>query len=159
MRIIYAQQPFPSFQDEELIFLVGPTPRSPDVPSWRPNALGIIEQHDFDGLVFAPEPKDGKWKGNYLKQIAWEREALDACSEFGSIAAWVPRDLETMPAFTTNVEFGFYVGSERLWYGRPPAAPNTRYLDQMYRDVTKREPCNTLEELIILAIKNVKIEF
>jgi hypothetical protein len=150
MRIIYAKQSFSAFRDEPSIFLVGPTPRSPDVASWRPKALRLLKE--FDGIVFVPEPPNGNWQGSYLDQITWEWKALDICAVSGVIAAWVPRDIETMPAFTTNVEFGRYVGSGHLWYGRPIDAPNNYYLDRLYLNVTKREPCNTLEDLMQCAM-------
>ncbi|MHA1948226.1 MAG: nucleoside 2-deoxyribosyltransferase domain-containing protein [Candidatus Thorarchaeota archaeon] len=159
MKIIYAQQPIPKKLSslEKEIFLVGPTPRHPDVPSWRPDALKIIEELEYDGIVFVPEPEDGKWLGNYNAQIDWEWEALERSRV---IAAWVPRDLETMPAFTTNIEFGYYAAkydpyNKALLYGRPDDAPKTRYLDRLYHKVTRgtQEPCNTLEDLMKLAVR------
>ena len=42
---------------------------------------------------------------------------------------WVPRELRTMPAFTTNVEFGIWADSGKAVLGYPPKAPKCRYLD------------------------------
>jgi hypothetical protein len=122
------------------IFLVGPTPRSKDVPSWRPKMIAVLESHGYDGVVFSPEPRDGVWLTDYLTQVEWEKKHLEMCD---LIIAWVPRDLNTMPAFTTNVEFGKYVGSGKLIYGRPDSSPKNRYLDWMYRDHKLGEPHNT----------------
>lgn len=109
------------------IFLAGPTPRSDDVQSWRPTALRILKDLGHKGHVFVPETSDWGWSGDYLQQVYWEWEALAraACTLF-----WVPRDLETMPAFTTNVEFGMMAMRypHRVVLGCPHDAPKTRYL-------------------------------
>jgi 8-oxo-dGTP pyrophosphatase MutT (NUDIX family) len=85
----------------------------------------------YDGVVFSPEPRDGKWQTTYDAQVGWEKKHLELADV---ILAWVPRHLKDMPAFTTNVEFGKYVGSGKLLYGRPDEAPKNSYLDWMYRD-------------------------
>tara|TARA_Y100000034_G_scaffold117534_1_gene157103 strand:- start:86 stop:562 length:477 start_codon:yes stop_codon:yes gene_type:complete len=149
MNVVYANQRLPSFQDERIIFLVGPTPRQKFVKSWRPDALKTLTEIGFDGLVLVPERNDEERSTTYIDQIEWEQEGLEACSQFGCIAAWVPRELETMPAFTTNVEFGLYVESGHLLYGRPANAPKTRYLDWIYTNRTKRVPHDNLRGLLI----------
>ena len=113
MRVYYAPQPLPSIHSQTPIFLVGPTPREVAVPSWRPEALTVLERLGYDGLVLVPEPKDGIWPKNFVEQVEWERQGLEAASTLGCVAAWVPRELEKMPGFTTNVEFGLYVGCGR----------------------------------------------
>lgn len=127
------------------IFLAGPTPRSAEVTSWRPHALDILKNLGFDGNVWVPERQDWSVKFNYDDQIEWEWDGLDNCRV---IAFWVPRSIPDMPAFTTNVEFGRYVTSGRILYGRPDGAVNTRYLDYMYEKQACLKPINTLEELM-----------
>jgi len=53
-----------------------------------------------------------------------------------------------MPAFTTNVEFGTYVKSGRIVYGRPDDAPNNRYLDWLYKKHNDRPIYNTLKDTL-----------
>jgi hypothetical protein len=60
--------------------------------------------------------------------------------------------LETLPGFTTNVEFGRYVGSGRCVYGRPEGAPHTRYLDWLYTKLTGKRPEKTLRETLRVAV-------
>ena len=72
MKICYAPQPFPSFECETPIFLVGPTPRDAGVRSWRPDALRILKHLGYDGLVLVPEPEDGIWPEHFLDQVEWE---------------------------------------------------------------------------------------
>src|SRR5262249_8309578 len=104
--------------------------------------LDILRQLGFTGTVLVPERRDLSAKVSYLDQVEWEHAGLEACSV---LAFWVPRQLETLPGFTTNVEFGRYVSPGRMVYGRPHGAPKTGYLDWLYRKVTGREPECTLE--------------
>jgi len=57
-----------------------------------------------------------------------------------------------MPAFTTNVEFGRYVGRKDCIYGRPADAPKNRYLDWLYTKMTKKQPATTIEETLKQAL-------
>src|SRR5262245_26798698 len=83
------------------VFLAGPTPRRPEVPSWRPAAIDLLrERWTGDRLVvFSPEPAGGV-AADYHNQIEWEERGLNLAD---CVLFWVPRDLATMPAFTTNV--------------------------------------------------------
>jgi hypothetical protein len=132
------------------IFLAGPTPRRPDVPSWRPPAVDLLRNLGFAGTVLVPERQDWSARFSYLDQVEWEHAALEGCSV---IAFWVPRDLQTLPGFTTNVEFGRYAGSGRCVYGRPPEAPHTRYLDWLFAKLVGGRPEGTLESTLRAAVQ------
>lgn len=125
-----------NYSDQEVIlarksiFLAGPTPRDEAVHSWRPYAIKLLREMGFDGVVYVPEYETGEVLHNYDNQIEWEWKALD---QAGAILFWVPRNLETMPAFTTNVEFGYWVRDDRAFYGRPSSAVLVRYLDSLYK--------------------------
>ena len=147
MKTIYT--PEPVILEGKSIFLAGPTPRSIHVKSWRPNALELLEILDFGGTVLVPERRDWATKFDYLSQVEWEWEGLENCL---AIVFWVPRHLGTMPAFTTNVEFGSYVRSGRAYYGRPDNASKCDYLDWLYEKVTSRKPHNNLYELLMEAV-------
>jgi hypothetical protein len=148
--IIHSDQPLHILPPS--LFLAGPSPRSPEVRSWRPRAVEILHALGFQGTVLVPERKDETARFDYLDQVEWEFAALEACSV---IVFWVPRDLATLPGFTTNVEFGRYVGSGRAVYGRPEAAPQTRYLDWLYRKLTGRPPEATLEGTLRAALASL----
>lgn len=108
------------------IFLAGPTPRSPNVKSWRPEALKILEQTGYDGVVFVPEFRErGNYQEHYDDYINWEHDGLNMAD---CILFWVPRKLKTMPAFTTNVEFGLFCRSGKVVLGAPKNAVKTEYL-------------------------------
>lgn len=123
MNIVYALQPL-----LKSIFLAGPTPRAAATLTWRKEGLEILERIGFDGTVFVPESDDWAAHDNYDAQIRWEWEALDQATV---AVFWVPRDLTTMPAFTTNVEFGLKVASGRCILGHPEDAPKCGYLDAL----------------------------
>lgn len=120
MKVVHALQPL-----EASIFLAGPTPRDAQTPSWRPQALEILAELGFDGTVYVPESADWSAHDNYDAQVAWEVEALNKATV---VAFWIPRHIESMPAFTTNVEFGMYLKSGRAALGHPTDAPKMRYL-------------------------------
>jgi 8-oxo-dGTP pyrophosphatase MutT (NUDIX family) len=124
MRVVYAGQPFPDSW-RMAVFLAGPTPRSAGVPSWRPEALDRIRDTGFDGVVFVPEAASGERLPEYDDQVEWERQGLNFADR---ILFWVPRDLNTLPGLTTNVEFGLWCGSGKAVLGYPPSAPRTKYL-------------------------------
>lgn len=138
MRVIYAVEDLPAADPESRvvprsIFLAGPTPRNARVASWRPLAITLLRGSSFEGTVFVPECEGGGWHGVYEEQVHWEWRAL---SRAACVLFWVPRRLDTMPAFTTNVEFGLLAGlcPDRVVFGAPEDAPKTRYLRTMAAD-------------------------
>ncbi len=145
---VYAYEIAPSSYQASL-FLVGPTPRIDDAQSWRPQALQLLSQYvdnNIDLVVFIPEPRNGVYSSNYLEQVEWETQHLEMAD---ALLAWVPRDMKTsLKGLTTNIEFGRYVESGKLFYGRPDQADNVKYLDWMYHQVTKRQAADTLAQLV-----------
>ena len=129
--VYYYDEPPDSYTKS--IFLAGPSPRTPDIQSWRPEALKTLEAKGFDGIVFVPEPKPGdNSQYDWSKAPQWEHRMLDMAD---IVLFWVPRDISTLPngesklpGFTTNVEFGHWVSSGKAVLGHPPRAPHTDYL-------------------------------
>ncbi len=106
------------------VFLAGPSPRSPEVASWRPEMIDLLAARwTCDGplVVFVPEPFAEDWSA----QVEWEERCLHLADV---VLFWVPRDLETLPGLTTNVEWGMWHDSGRAVLGAPPDAPSNRYL-------------------------------
>lgn len=147
MKVIYSN--FPIHENDYLnsIFLAGPTPRSPDVKSWRPEALSILSKLKFKGNVFVPEWDKFENKINYLDQVEWEWNALHNAK---AIVFWIPRNLKDMPAFTTNVEFGRYTALRTdIIYGRPDQSCKNEYLDWLYAKTQNNTNIfNDLENLL-----------
>lgn len=124
MKITYASEAFPE-ENKFSIFLAGPTPRSADVESWRPSVINLLEQKGFNGNVFAPENRVLGSPYDFDTQIPWEVNGLNKAS---LIVFWIPRDLVSMPAFTTNIEYGEWMHSNKIVVGFPENSPNNRYI-------------------------------
>jgi len=132
MEVVYTGEDMPETFTKS-IFLAGPTPRNKEEQeSWRPDALRILEDKGFDGVVFVPEDRNGEFKLDYDDQVGWEEKYLNVAD---CIVFWVPRDLEPdskgypkMAAFTTNVEFGTWQSSGKIVFGAPPKATKNGYL-------------------------------
>lgn len=148
MKIIWAQEE-PVVQGRS-IFLAGPTLRTPGI-SWRREACRLME--DRDCTVFIPEPRDfgacfsaleGFSVEMYDRQVDWEQRCLEMADR---IIIWVPRDLDLLPGFTTNIEFGMWARSGKAVIGWPSGAPKMRYYDYMARK--HGIPCySSLDEVI-----------
>lgn len=124
MKVIHALEPL-----AKSIFLAGPTPRDNTGIDWRPEAIRILNMLNFGGTVFVPTPREpARWAKDYDDQIHWEWEALDQATV---AVFWVPRALDAMPAFTTNVEYGLKVGKGQVVLGFPEDAPKMRYLSKL----------------------------
>ena len=121
------------------IFLAGPTHRiktdqvtvtseGNDVPrSWREDALGLFDDINYDGVIYSPE-----WANNekpegwtYDGQVQWEVDALNASDV---IIFWIPRDMEKLPALTTNIESGEWMHSGKIIVGAPESAVKMDYI-------------------------------
>jgi 8-oxo-dGTP pyrophosphatase MutT (NUDIX family) len=156
MKVIYTGEEMPESFTKS-IFLAGPTPRTADTESWRPDAIKILEDKGFDGVVFAPEGRDGVFKMDYDDQIEWEHKHLNVAD---CILFWVPRDLSLdksdkmkMPAFTTNAEFGTWCDSGKIVFGCPPNVEErkNKYL-KYYADYYHVDGGTTLTETIDAAL-------
>lgn len=147
-----------NYSDQEIIkgkksiFLAGPTPRGEQEHSWRKDACHQLEEPGFDGVVYVPEYSSWKPKEDYVDQAMWERKAL---AEATIILFWIPRKLPELPAFTTNVEFGYWLPSRKVIYGRPDNATKIKYLDWLYELDYQKKPFNNLNELVQAAMNEV----
>ncbi len=132
MNFVFSDDPIPT-EIVKSIFLAGPSPRSDQQLDWRHEAVELLEKFGYDGTVFIPATRD-KFTGNgmpdewhYDNQIVWEVKARNVAD---ILVFWVPRDIAGgYPAFTTNVEFGEDLHSNKMIYGRPDNADKCRYLD------------------------------
>jgi Nucleoside 2-deoxyribosyltransferase like len=107
---------------------------------------------NFDGTVFVPESEDWVFSANYDDQVRWEWEALNQSTV---VAFWIPRELEAMPAFTTNVEFGLLAASGKILIGYPQGAPKMRYLHELANRY-HAPVYHTLNDLLLKAVERAQ---
>lgn len=150
MQIIFSDMNIPD-EIVKSLFLAGPSIRSNDIIDWRHEALRVLEDINYDGVVFLPIPKNKFYGGDdnpdwtYDGQVNWE----EACRHVADkIVFWVDRDIKGgMPGFTTNVEYGKDLDTNKVMYGRPDKADKCRYLDDLAIK-RKLKVYNNLKELL-----------
>lgn len=148
MTVVYSQEPFPK-DEMKSIFLAGPVPRKEYELSWKNEALEILDSMGYNGVVYIPENRNPEQKeGNFdlQAQLDWEYTCMCACD---AIVFWIPREMRSdfeMIGLTTNVEFGRFLNSNKLFCGCPDEAPRMEYLKLISRD--KYEWHNTLEDTL-----------
>lgn len=139
-------------KSEKSIFLGGPTPRKKEIESWRLRAIEILQELDYDGVVYVPELSTGEKLFDYTNQVDWETEALENST---IIVFWIPRKIPDMLGLTTNCEFGEWYKSGKVMYGRPRWAKGIKYLDYKYLNATSEQPFDKLYDLLKAAVEKV----
>jgi len=91
-----------------------------------------------------PEDSSGSPKFDYDDQVTWEWEGLMTSTV---VLFWIPREMQSMPAFTTNVEYGMSIWGRNMAIGWPEDAPKNRYLERLATRF-HLTPVHTLEEVV-----------
>lgn len=141
------------YEDKELsdltsIFLAGPTIRNGKFEdSWRSTAVRYFEKLGFDGNIYVPESKTGEYSDDLRQTANWEWNRLESSKK---IMFWIPRDLETLPGFTTNIEFGRYITlcPEKVILGFPLDAPKNSYIELLYERLSSHIITYSLENTV-----------
>jgi 8-oxo-dGTP pyrophosphatase MutT (NUDIX family) len=153
MEIVYTGKEAPETYSKSL-FLAGPSLRpgqEKELVSWRIEALAYLENQGFDGVIFCPEHKDNIFPDNfdYDQQVGWEDKHLKMAD---LVVFWIPRKIKTMPAFTSNIEWGKYEDTGKVVYGHPEDAEKMNYLDY-YADKYNVPVHKTLQETLDAALE------
>lgn len=137
-------------KDENSIFLAGPLPRKEGIKNWKDDVLKYLRELKYNGVVYIPEKRNKGIIEGDIDETNWEIEAMKNASK---IVFWIPRQFPDMLGLTSNVEFGLWLSSGKILYGRPDNAYMMEYLDLMYEKFYNKKPHNNLFELIKEAIK------
>lgn len=161
MKLLFYGDEFNYLNDRKSIYLAGPTDGTNYLTRWRSDVLDVLKNENFDGNVILPELKltsDNINDFGYDRIVDWEINMMNKCDV---ILFWIPRDLKTLPGFTTNIEFGEFLHSNKIVVGSPENAEKVRYLKERCRRLNIKWN-NTLEDCVKDAIKkltNQKIFF
>lgn len=148
MKIIYSGESH-SIKGKS-IFLAGCSPRIGQTLKWREEAISYYENFGFSETLIIPEPKSGEPWEDYISVIQWEDYYLQIADV---ILFWIPRSVkDEIYGFTSNIEFGKYLNSGKIVYGRPDDSDNNRYLDYWYETIYKIPPAYKLENLVFGSI-------
>ncbi len=141
------------------IFLAGPTLRNDFFEnSWRKEAVAILDELGFNGTVYIPESKTGDYSAINLDENGYPQWEWERIEKSDVILFWIPRDLKTLPGFTTNVEFGRYITlcPEKVVLGYPKGAPKNTYLGLLYMRFNDGGVTYTLKETIEKALDRLQ---
>ena len=138
MTLIHSRENIPN-EVNKTIFLAGPTPRDYTVNnSWRTEAIEILKSLNYDGVVYIPEERNNPFPKEHLEQqIDWEYETMSSAD---AIVFWIPRELRSdfeNIALTTNVEFGRFLNTNKLFIGAPKDSERNTYLEYISKDKYK----------------------
>lgn len=164
MQVIYYGQE-PTFFGKSL-FLAGPSVRRIEgafkaaaekvgwkpMISWRKEAIRLLDEIGYDGVVFVPEYENENDPRLTFEQIVeWEDRGLRMSD---CILFWIPRKFPELPGLTTDDEFGTWKKSGRIVLGTPREAVKVRY-QRHYAQKLGIPMADTLSETIRLAVEKI----
>lgn len=160
--LVYAKEEVPKNLTSS-IFLAGCTPRENLDLEWRNKAIEILDNLNYEGVVFLPIDRDRESIpfnfSRYEEQIDWERKC---CKLADKIVFWIPREFRPdfeMLGQTTNVEFGLYFNFNKLMIGSPDKAVANSYLKYLCKNEKDIFWYNNLEELLRDTVKSLNPVF
>ena len=114
----------PPYKFSKSLFLAGPSIRKEqEGTSWRKEALRILSDIGYNGVVYLPENRNGKLEPNHDDN--WETRALETCD---CIVMWLPCQMDTLPCLTSRLEYGRFADSRRLVLGIPEDAEQMSFI-------------------------------
>ncbi|MAI08760.1 MAG: hypothetical protein CMF61_07360 [Magnetococcales bacterium] len=144
MRVLHAGEKINRTQNENIVALLGPVPRSEETSHyyWNQQALDLLEASGFEGLVLVPVRRgctfynmnDVQDEDYMTREMQWNGEMFQSVIDAGvkgAFAFWIPRN-KHMQARYTEQEFYDLVPKypENVVMGIPKNAENVEPLIQ-----------------------------
>lgn len=117
------QNETPPYKFSQSLFLAGGSIREgQEGMSWRKEALRILDDVGYKGVVYLPENREGRLEEH--QDTNWEQNCLDTSDV---ILMWLPAN-DTLPCYGSRVEYGRYATTGRLVLGYPEDAQGLSYI-------------------------------
>ena len=138
------------------IYLAGLDNKGKNFKSWRKEAVKLLCDIGFSGVVYVPEDRSGEEWPDRKNQIEWEWKALMSSKK---IIFWVPEGFDILnprvdiAEIITNMEFGYISSSlpkRKIFYGYNK--PN-RFFD-LRLSKFGNQPSNNLGDLLLKAVRS-----
>lgn len=159
MYLNFSDMPIKIDKTKKSIFLAGPTLRNDSFNnSWRKVACEILDNLEFDGIVYIPEYSKSENPMDFMNQVEWERDGL--CNA-DIILFHIPRKLPELPGFTTNIEFGLYLARrpDNIYLCCPPNSEKNRYIEWLYnKEIPNGIIYKDLEKVLKEIVAKLKAE-
>jgi hypothetical protein len=146
--LVYALEPVPQ-PPARTVFLAGPVPRDAGAASWHEEAVSEIRRTGFRGCVVVPRSRPDALIVDPDEPRRWEHDAM---SRSDALLFWIPRVLWTLPALTSNLEWGVWHDSGKAVLGAPPSAPKMSYL-RFYAEIGEAPQATSLAEAARIAVE------
>lgn len=144
MKIIYSKEPIE--KSTHSIFLAGPITTN---NSWKDEACQMLSELNYQGIVYNLEQN----KNSTKEEQNFELESLENSN---IILFWIPNQSKETDIITTSTNFGYFLKSRKIVYGRENSNNNIDYLDYLYQKEYKKEPLSSLKDTIIEALKLIE---
>ena len=158
MIISYPDQEVISLKGVDSIYLAGFDFRGKKFKSWRQDAVNLLVELGYNGIIYVPEDRSGRYGPDRENQEDWEWNALEKA---GKIIFWIPGKVNIvepkldLAEIATSLEYSYITTiasrSRKIFYGRENGL-NT-YFDNKFRNRRNKEPATSLRGLLELAIK------
>lgn len=131
MKLVYTCEAIPN-EITKSVFLAGPSlrPEQSHMISWRLKAIKILEQLNYDGVVFIPEARGGNHLDlEFSKVNEWEHKCMNIAD---NILFYINRNIEEgLLGLTTNTEVGIWFSSGKSVLCTEPNSDNIRYQEAL----------------------------
>lgn len=119
MQLVFVGEPYPQ-NVEKMLFLADSTFQQDKLnSSWRIDAIQLLEQLGYDGIIYLSEEREGSPGSTFLDDEAKVRWTRGALMRSDVIVFGLPEDLKGPPDIVMGVELGWLMESGRIILAMP----------------------------------------